>query len=146
MKNRTLSLLIGTALTIPSLAMAAPETTAAVDMQDSATATTLEADVGVADNESVSNQSKPFQISETQRISKASVNSNANQQLMAPELQAQQQQQAMQLEQDAMQDPQESMPQQDPQQAMLEEEALLESQEELQQAPQEDEDESLEEL
>ena len=138
MKNRTLSLLIGTALILPSLAMAAPEATAAVDMQDPATATTLETEVGATDNESVSNQSNPFQISETQRISKASVNSNANQQLMAPELQAQQQ--AMQLEQDTMQDPQESMPQQDPQ------EALLESQEDLQQAPQEDEDESLEEL
>lgn len=139
MKNRTLSLLIGTALILPSLAMAAPETTAAVDMQDPATATTLETEVGATDNESVSNQSNSFQVSETQRISKASVNSNANQQLMDPELQAQQQQ-AMQLEQDAMQDPQESMPQQDPQ------EALLESQEDLQQAPQEDEDESLEEL
>ena len=138
MKNRTLSLLIGTALILPSLAMAAPEATAAVDMQDPATATTLETEVGATDNESVSNQSNSFQVSETQRISKASVNSNANQQLMAPELQAQQQ--AMQLEQDTMQDPQESMPQQDPQ------EALLESQEDLQQAPQEDEDESLEEL
>lgn len=137
MKNRTLplSLLVGAALTIPSLAMAAPAETAQADMQNAATATTLE-----AENESGSNQASPFEISETQSVARASTNNNADQQQAAEQLQTQQQ--AMQLEQEAMQDPQESMQQQDPQEAMLQQEALLESQElesqeSLQQAPQE---------
>lgn len=98
MKNRTLSLLIGTALTLPSLAMAAPETTAAVDMQDPATATTLEAEVGAADNESVSNQSNAFQISETQTISRARVNTNIGQQPMTTEIESPTGQQPMTTE------------------------------------------------
>ncbi|MBE0446085.1 hypothetical protein [Psychrobacter sp. FME5] len=124
MKNRTLplSLLVGAALTIPSLAMAAPAETAPADMQNAATATTLE-----AENESGSNQANPFEISETQSVSRASTNNNADQQ------------QAMQLEQEAMQNQQEPIQQQDPQEAMLQQEALLESQENLQQAPQQGE-------
>ena len=142
MKNRTLSLLISTALTLPSLAMAAPETTAAVDMQDPATATTFETEVGATNNESVSNQSSPFQISETQRISKASVNSNANQQLMASAPQAQQQ--AMLLEKDAMQNPQESM--QARQQAMQQarQQAMQDLEEAMQQQDMLDEEDLLE--
>ncbi|WP_010200871.1 hypothetical protein [Psychrobacter sp. PAMC 21119] len=153
MKNRTLplSLLIGAALTIPSLAMAAPAETAQADMQNTTTATTLETEAVNADNQSVPNQSNSIQISETQRISRASVNSNANQQQMAPKLQAQQQdqdiqvqqqemqqaqQQAMQAkqqamqqaEQQAMQDPEEAMQQPEMlQEDMLDEEDLLES-------------------
>ena len=104
MKNRTLplSLLIGAALTIPSLAMAAPAETAQADMQNATTATTLETEAVNADNQSVPNQSNSIQISETQRISRASVNSNANQQQMAPKLQAQQQDQDMQAQQQAV--------------------------------------------
>ncbi|SLJ83374.1 hypothetical protein [Psychrobacter sp. DAB_AL43B] len=123
MKNRTLSLLIGAALTIPSLAMAAPAETAPVDMQDAATATTLETEAGNADNESVSNQSNPFQISETQSVSRASVNNNASQQQMATELQAQPK--AMLLEQQ----PKAMLLEQQPKAMLLEQEALLDSEE-----------------
>lgn len=118
MKNRTLplSLIIGAALTIPSLAMAAPAETAQVDMKETATTLETEAGTGNADTESVSNQSIPFQISETQTISRASVNSNANQQ-QAEQLQ----QQAMLLEQEAIQEPQDSMQLQNPQEDEAEE-------------------------
>ncbi|WP_250163516.1 hypothetical protein [Psychrobacter sp. WY6] len=70
MKKSTLSLslLIGAALTIPSLAMAAPADTAAVDVQAAATATTLETEGDNTNNASADNQSSPFQISETQII------------------------------------------------------------------------------
>ena len=142
MKNRTLSLLISTALTLPSLATAAPETTAAVDMQDPATATTLETKVGATDNESVSNQSSPFQISETQRISKASVNSNANQQLMASAPQAQQQ--AMLLEKDAMQNPQEPMQAQQQAMQQAQQQAMQDPEEAMQQQDMLDEEDLLE--
>ncbi|CAN6959396.1 Outer membrane protein [Psychrobacter okhotskensis] len=142
MKNRTLplSLLIGAMLTIPSLAMAAPADTAQADMQNAAT-TTLETEAENSANVSVPNPSNSVQINETQRISRASVNSNATQQQMAPEQQAQQQ--AMQqAQQQAMQDSEEAMPQKDLQEdmsqeymldeeSMLEEEASSESQEEL---------------
>ena len=92
MKNRTLplSLLIGAMLTIPSLAMAAPADTAQADMQNAAT-TTLETEAENSANVSVPNPSNSVQINETQRISRASVNSNATQQQMAPEQQAMQQ-------------------------------------------------------
>ncbi|MGM8870343.1 hypothetical protein ACS8E3_01495 [Psychrobacter sp. 2Y5] len=89
MKHRTLplSLVIGAALTIPSLAMAAPTETTPVDIQDAATATTLETEASNANNESVLNQSDSFQISETQTISRANTN-NPNQQPMTTELEA----------------------------------------------------------
>lgn len=111
MKNRTLplSLIMGAALTIPSLAMAAPAEPAQVDMQETATTLETEAGTGNADTESVSNQSIPFQISETQTISRASVNSNANQR----QAEQRQEQQAILLEQEATQDPQDSMQLQD---------------------------------
>ncbi|NRD70168.1 hypothetical protein HQR03_06420 [Psychrobacter okhotskensis] len=138
MKNRTLplSLLIGAMLTIPSLAMAAPADTAQADMQNAAT-TTLETEAENSANVSVPNPSNSVQINETQRISRASVNSNATQQQMAPEQQAMQQ-----AQQQAMQDSEEAMPQKDLQEdmsqedmldeeSMLEEEASSESQEEL---------------
>ena len=116
MKKSTLSLslLIGAALTIPSLAMAAPADTAAVDVQAAATATTLEMEGD--------NQSSPFQISETQIISRASVNNSANQQPMTTELQAEQE--AMDAEQELIQDSEEAM----------QEEDSLDTQEELQEA------------
>ena len=127
MKKSTLSLslLIGAALTIPSLAMAAPTDTAAMEKQAAATATTLEAEGDNVNNESAANQSSPFQISETQVISRAKVNNSPNQQQMTTELQADQE--AMQLQQAAIQNPEDAMQQQDLQDEMLEEEATLET-------------------
>ena len=127
MKKNTLSLslLIGAALTIPSLAMAAPADTAAVDVQTAATATILEMEGDNTNNASVDNQSSPFQISETQVISRASannVNNSANQQPMTTELQAEQE--AMDAEQELIQDSEEAM----------QEEDSLDTQEELQEA------------
>ena len=127
MKKSTLSLslLIGAALTIPSLAMAAPIDAAAMENQAAAAATTLEAEGDNANNESAANQSNPFQISETQVISRAKVNHSPNQQQMTTELQADQE--AMQLHQAAIQNPEDAMQQQDLQDEMLEEEASLET-------------------
>lgn len=126
MKKTTLSLslLIGAALTIPSLAMAAPADTTAVDMQ---TAATLEAEGNNKNDVTAADQSNPFQVSETQTIARSSVNNNANQQPMTTELQSEQEtmQRTMQGQQAAMQNPDEAMQQQDLQQAMLDEEAAL---------------------
>ncbi|MGP5438800.1 MULTISPECIES: hypothetical protein [Psychrobacter] len=142
MKKSTLSLslLMGAALTIPSLAMAAP--TASEAVEDAATATTLEAE-GTPTNEAAADHSNPFQLSETQTIKRAQVNNLASQQPMTTELQAEQatiqntmqedmqaQQAAIQnpeaaMQQQAMQDDEAAMQQQDLQQAMLDEEAAL---------------------
>ena len=122
MKKTTLSLslLIGAALTIPSLAMAAPADTTAVDMQ---TAATLEAEGNNTNDVTAANQSNPFQVSETQIIKRAKVNNIASQQPMTTDLQAEQEN--MQAQQAAMQNSDEAMQQQDLQQAMLDEEAAL---------------------
>ncbi len=126
MKKTTLSLslLIGAALTIPSLAMAAPADTTAVDMQ---TAATLEAKGNNTNDVTAANQSNPFQVSETQIIKRAKVNNIASQQPMTTDLQVQQEnmQEDMQAQQAAMQNSDEAMQQQDLQQAMLDEEAAL---------------------
>ena len=138
MKKSTLSLslLMGAALTIPSLAMAAPTDSEAVE--DAATATTLEAE-GTPTNEAATDHSNPFQLSETQTIKRAQVNNLANKQPMTTELQSEQatiqntmqaQQAAMQnpeaaMQQQAIQDDEAAMQQQDLQQAMLDEEAAL---------------------
>lgn len=126
MKKTTLSLslLIGAALTIPSLAMAAPADTTAVDMQ---TAATLEAESNNTNDVTAANQSNPFQVSETQIIKRAKVNNIASQQPMTTDLQAEQEnmQEDMQAQQAAMQNSDEAMQQQDLQQAMLDEEAAL---------------------
>lgn len=126
MKKTTLSLslLIGAALTIPSLAMAAPADTTAVDMQ---TAATLEAESNNTNDVTAANQSNPFQVSETQIIKRAKVNNIASQQPMTTDLQVQQEnmQEDMQAQQAAMQNSDEAMQQQDLQQAMLDEEAAL---------------------
>ena len=130
MKRTTLSLslLIGAALTIPSLAMAAPADTAAVDMQ---TAATLEAEGNNTNDVTAANQSNPFQVSETQIIKRAKVNNIASQQPMTTELQAEQEnmQKDMQAQQAAMQNSDEAMQQQDmlDEEAALQEETLLES-------------------
>ena len=129
MKKSTLSLslLMGAALTIPSLAMAAPTDSEAVE--DAATATTLEAE-GTPTNEAATDHSNPFQLSETQTIKRAQVNNLANKQPMTTELQSEQatiqntMQEDMQAQQ-AMQDDEAAMQQQDLQQAMLDEEAAL---------------------
>ncbi len=132
MKKSTLSLslLMGAALTIPSLAMAAPTDSKAVE--DAATATALEAE-GTATNEAAADHSNPFQLSETQTIKRAQVNNLASQQPMTTELQAEQatiqntntMQEDMQAQQTARQNPEAAMQQQDLQQAMLDEEAAL---------------------
>lgn len=132
MKKSTLSLslLMGAALTISSLAMAAPTDSKAVE--DAVTATTLEAE-GTATNEAAADHSNPFQLSETQTIKRAQVNNLASQQPMTTELQAEQatiqntntMQEDMQAQQTAMQNPEAAMQQQDLQQAMLDEEAAL---------------------
>ena len=119
MKKSTLSLslLIGAALTIPSLAMAAPADKAA-EKQTAVAATTLEPASENTSSKSVANQANPIQISETQTISrsKLSVNNSASQQPMTTELQA---------EQAAMQNPEDAL-QPQAQDEMLEEEAVLE--------------------
>ena len=126
MKKTTLSLslLIGVALTIPSLAMAAPADTTAVDMQ---TAAILEAEGNNTNDVTAANQSNPFQVSETQIIKRAKVNNIASQQPMTTDLQAEQEnmQEDMQAQQAAMQNSDEAMQQQDLQQAMLDEKAAL---------------------
>lgn len=137
MKHRTLplSLVIGAALTIPSLAMAAPTETASVDMQDTATATTLETEVNNANNEAVLNQSNSFQISETQTISRANTN-NPNQQLMAAELEAPISQQPMTTEIEA---PADALQDQELQTTeMTSQEALLDEAEDLPEVSEED--------
>ena len=130
MKKSTLSLslLIGAALTIPSLAMAAPADTAAVDMQAAATATTLETDAENINNASTDNQSTPFQISETQIISRANVNNSASQQPMTTELQAEQESMEMDAEQAGIQDAEEVMQEEE----AMQEEGSLEAQQDLQ--------------
>ena len=130
MKKRTLplSLLIGAALAIPSLAMAAPANSAPVNVQTASADNTIETEAQNADGELSANQNNPFKISETQTISRASANKSASQQQMATELQAQpkamlleQQPKAMLLEQQPVQNSQEAM--------LLEQEALLDSEE-----------------
>lgn len=120
MKKSTLSLslLIGAALTIPSLAMAAPADKAAAEKQTVVAATTLEPASENTSSKSVANQANPIQISETQTISrsKVSVNNSASQQPMTTELQA---------EQASMQNPEDTL-QPQAQDEMLEEEAVLE--------------------
>ena len=130
MKKSTLSLslLIGAALTIPSLAMAAPADKAA-EKQTAVAATTLEPASENTSSKSVANQANPIQISETQTISrsKVSVNNSASQQPMTTELQAEQasMQDAKPLQQAAMQNPEDAL-QPQAQDEMLEEEAVLE--------------------
>lgn len=138
-----LSLIVGAALTIPSLAMAAP----AANTATTATPTAVAADMATADaamqaeavnanNEMGATQSNPFVISETQRISRASgnsINNTATTQAMPTGLQTQQptmqqndmQQNDMQM-QNQQQDMQDSagdmMPEQDAQEDMMQEE------------------------
>jgi len=125
MKKSTLSLslLIGAALTIPSLAMAAP----AANSLTEANATTLEAEGTPTNEAAAANQANPFQVSETQTIKRAKVNNIASQQPMTNGLHAEQEtmQEDMQAQQAAMQNPEAAMQQQDLQQAMLDEEAAL---------------------
>ena len=125
MKKSTLSLslLIGAALTIPSLAMAAPADKAAAEKQTAVAATTLEPASENTNSKSVANQANPIQISETQTISrsKVSVNNSASQQPMTTELQAEQ----ASMQKAAMQNPEDTLLPQ-AQDEMLEEEAVLE--------------------
>ena len=83
MKNHTLSLLIGAALTIPAMAMAAPTDTSATKKSTATAEIAVEADVASTGSETDVNTDKttkmtPFSISETQKISRARVNVNNN--------------------------------------------------------------------
>ncbi|WP_372843260.1 hypothetical protein [Psychrobacter sp.] len=83
MKNHTLSLLIGAALTIPAVAMAAPTDTNASKKSTATAEIAVEADVASTGSETDVNTDKttkmtPFSISETQKISRARVNVNNN--------------------------------------------------------------------
>ena len=95
MKKSTLSLslLIGAALTIPTLAMAAPADTKAAKKTTATAEVAVEANVESTGSETDANTSKiskvtPFAISETQTISRARVNSNIGQQPMTTEIKA----------------------------------------------------------
>ncbi|MEK6219578.1 MAG: hypothetical protein N2B01_01660 [Psychrobacter cryohalolentis] len=105
MKNHTLalSLLIGAALTVPTLAMAAPADTKAAKKTTATAEMAVEAKVESTGNETDANTSKtskmtPFAISETQTISRARVNSNIGQQPMTTEIKAPNGQQPMTTE------------------------------------------------
>jgi hypothetical protein len=105
MKNHTLalSLLIGAALTVPTLAMAAPADTKAAKKTIATAEIAVEAKVESTGNETDVNTSKtskmtPFAISETQTISRARVNSNIGQQPMTTEIKAPNGQQPMTTE------------------------------------------------
>ncbi|KAA0939039.1 hypothetical protein [Psychrobacter sp. ANT_H59] len=105
MKNHTLalSLLIGAALTVPTLAMAAPADTKAAKKTTATAEMAVEAKVESTGNETDANTSKtskmtPFAIRETQTISRARVNSNIGQQPITTEIKAPNGQQPMTTE------------------------------------------------
>ena len=105
MKNHTLalSLLIGAALTVPTLAMAAPADTKPAKKTTATAEMAVEAKVESTGNETDANTSKtskmtPFAISETQTISRARINSNIGQQPMTTEIKAPNGQQSMTTE------------------------------------------------
>ena len=105
MKNHTLalSLLIGAALTVPTLAMAAPADTKPAKKTTATAEMAVEAKVESIGNETDANTSKtskmtPFAISETQTISRARVNINISQQPMTTEIKAPNGQQSMTTE------------------------------------------------
>lgn len=135
MKKRMLplSLVIGAALTLPSLAMAAPAMDAKADMamqanaKMQANAAMQEAEAARIQGEAGANQSNPFVINETQTISRASVNSMNNnaattQRAMPTEIQAQQQ---GDMQTQAMQSPEDTLLQErNAQAAMMQEENM----------------------
>lgn len=97
--NLALSLLIGAALTIPTLAMAAPANTKAANK----TTATAEMAVASTDNQNDANTSKtskvaPLTISETKTVSRARANSSDGQQPMTTEIKAPNGQQPMTTE------------------------------------------------
>lgn len=97
--NLALSLLIGAALTIPTLAMAAPANTKAANK----TTATAEMAVASTDNQNDANTFKtskiaPLTISETKTVSRARANSSDGQQPMTTEIKAPNGQQPMTTE------------------------------------------------
>ena len=101
--NLSLSLLIGAALAIPTLAMAAPANTKPVKKQTATAEMNVEAKADVSSSDTDINASKadklsPFAISETQTISRARVNNNLGQQPMTTEIKAPNGQQPMTTE------------------------------------------------
>ncbi|WP_201615530.1 hypothetical protein [Psychrobacter urativorans] len=122
MQKRTLplSLLIGAALTIPSLAMAAPANNNNITPVDMPTATaenTLETEEST-DSELRSTQPGSFEISETQTISGARINNDNNKEGLATEIETMQApKEAVQTPEETLGDPQEAV-QQAPQEAV----------------------------
>ena len=105
MKNHTLSLslLIGAALTIPTLAMAAPTNNTKAKKSTATAEIAVEAKADATSSETDANNSKiskmtPFAISETQTISRARINNNIGQQPMTTEIKAPNGQQPMTTE------------------------------------------------
>lgn len=105
MKNHTLSLLIGAALTIPAVAMAAPTDTSPTKKPTATAELAVKAAVASTGSETDVNTDKttkmtPFSISETQKISRArvNVNNNLDQQPMTTEIEAPNGQQPMTTE------------------------------------------------
>ena len=105
MQNRTLSLslVISAALTIPSLAIAAPANIKAAEKTTATAEMAVEAKVESTGNETDANTSKtskmiPLAISETKTISRTRVNSNIGQQPMTTEIKAPNGQQPMTTE------------------------------------------------
>ena len=95
MKNRTLSLsvLIGAALTLPSLAMAAPTKPMPVTTQTATADSTLQDealqnDVENTEGQPTSTQLSAIEISETKTFSRSRVNNNLGQQPMTTEIKA----------------------------------------------------------
>ncbi|WP_350561958.1 hypothetical protein [Psychrobacter sp. CAL346-MNA-CIBAN-0220] len=139
MKNRTLplSLLIGAALTIPSLAMAAPTNTMPVNMQTATADNTLQTEVKSADGGLASVQVSPFEISETKTFSRTSTNNRNNKEAVATQIETMQDpQQAMQDPRQTMQDPRQTM--QDPQQTMQDPRQTMQDPQQDMQDPQQD--------
>jgi len=145
MQKRTLplSILIGAALTIPSLAIAAPVNTTSVDRPTATTDNMLQTEVGSSDVERVSTQPSPFELNETKTYSLASMNNHNNK--VATRIEAMQDpQQDMQDSEEDMLDPQHNM--QDPQHNMQDPQRNMQDPQRNMQDPQQDMQDSEEDM
>ena len=123
MKNRILplSLLIGAALTIPSLAMAAPAKPKPVPAQTVVADNTLQTDVENTDGKLASNQTSAVEISETKTFSRSRAsanNQNSTQALVTGDVEAD-----IETIQNPQEEPQEEMA--DPQEDMLDPQEVM---------------------
>lgn len=98
MHIKTLSLILGSAIMLPSLAMAAPADTATAETQTAIVDSTVEAKAESAGSETKVDEQNAFIISETQTISRARVNNNLGQQPTTTEIEAPNGQQPMTTE------------------------------------------------